>query len=90
MSGDRTQCACVIALAREILYALIVHAQLDDAILASLLQDIDAWGAVRAELLLEHHGSQRAQLREIVGPYRGLHERPSGARDMRLDSGSPS
>lgn len=69
MHADTSHCACVIATARQILSALVAHTQLEDSILAPALREIDAWGPVRAGLLLHHHSEQRAQLRELVDRY---------------------
>lgn len=80
MYDDRAHCRCVVALAREILNSLVLHTQLEDAILAPALRDLDAWGPVRAELLLEHHASQRTQLREIVDTYSAFDEPERVAR----------
>jgi hypothetical protein len=52
-------------LALSLLVALTRHTELEDEILAPALQDIDAWGAIRAEQLLAHHQAQRADLREV-------------------------
>jgi hypothetical protein len=66
---DRAQATRVAAIARELLTAVVAHTQLEDAILAPALRDIDAWGTIRAEVLLEHHEQQRAQLRALIESY---------------------
>jgi hypothetical protein len=69
MSRDPSQVNAVGQRARELLAHLVTHTQLEDSILAPALRDIDAWGPVRASMLLDHHSEQRAQLREIVESY---------------------
>lgn len=72
MHGDPSQCDNVIEIACQILTALVKHTELEDSILAPALREIDAWGSIRATLLLDHHATQRTQLRELVEDY----ERP--------------
>lgn len=53
-------------LAWSLMYALSRHTELEDQILAPALRDIDAWGAVRADQLLAHHQTQRADIHEVA------------------------
>ena len=66
---DPGQRAIVESTACELLTALVEHTELEDAILAPALQEIDAWGAQRAGTLLEHHIEQRAQLQNMLDAY---------------------
>ena len=59
----------VIEAARELMVELTAHTEVEDAILAPALRDIDAWGPVRADMLLDHHREQRQQLRELLAAY---------------------
>jgi len=63
------RCATVSRTARDLLRRLVAHIQLEDAILAPVLRDVDAWGPVRASHLLEHHAEQREQLRSLIRSY---------------------
>ena len=92
MHTDASQVRCVVDIARELLTELVVHTELEDAILAPALREIDAWGPIRANSLLEHHESQRAQLRELAECYgaaedceRIAHITLEWLRDVRTD-----
>lgn len=63
--SDQTVMDQVGELALNLLLALASHTELEDEILAPALRDADAWGAIRAEQLLAHHHTQRAELREV-------------------------
>jgi len=58
-------------LARGLLSQLIAHTEAEDEVLAPALRDLDAWGAIRATMLLDHHESQRVQLRRLIEVYGG-------------------
>jgi hypothetical protein len=58
-------------LARGLLSQLIAHTQAEDDILAPALRDIDAWGSIRATMLLDQHQDQRMQLRRLIDVYGG-------------------
>ena len=66
MCADESRTSSVGALARRVLGALTQHTELEDTILAPALMEIDAWGQVRADQLLSHHRSQRAQIGELT------------------------
>lgn len=66
----RAKAGTVASIARSLLESIVAHTQLEDALLAPALREIDAWGTVRADLLLDHHAQQRAQLRALVESYR--------------------
>jgi hypothetical protein len=69
MLSDRQHAICVRQLAGKLLQALTQHTELEDAILAPALAEIDAWGAVRADQLLTHHQSQRGRIHELTSLY---------------------
>jgi hypothetical protein len=63
--GDKASMMHVGELTQSLLVVLARHTELEDEILAPALKDIDAWGAVRADQLLAHHQTQRADIREV-------------------------
>jgi hypothetical protein len=65
-------------LTQSLVSALARHTELEDQILAPALRDIDAWGAVRADQLLAHHQTQRADVHEVSK----LFERLPATRDI--------
>lgn len=69
MCADESRTSSVGTLARAVLGTLTRHTELEDAILAPALIEMDAWGQVRADQLLTHHLSQRAQIRELTQFY---------------------
>lgn len=69
LSEDPKRCSAVSRSARDGLRRLVAHVQLEDAILAPVLRDVDAWGPVRATQLLEHHAEQREQLQSLIRSY---------------------
>jgi hemerythrin-like domain-containing protein len=69
MLVDASKLPAVRELARKLLFDLRRHTELEDAILVPALTDIDAWGKVRADLLLVHHQAQRVQIRELTDLY---------------------
>lgn len=66
MLSDHTSVTQVGELTRGLLVDLARHTELEDLILAPALKDIDAWGAVRADQLLAHHQTQRADMSELL------------------------
>jgi hypothetical protein len=54
------------ALARAALTALVSHTELEDRILAPVLETIDAWGQVRATNLRQEHVAQRLALQRAL------------------------
>ncbi len=92
LSEGRIPLANVTETARGVLTNLVEHTQLEDAIVAPSLRDIDAWGPTRADRLIEHHMQQREQLASIVLTYEESAELSRVARltlawieDVRLD-----
>ena len=69
MLVDDAHLVTVSRLARKLLVDLTSHTELEDAILAPALLEIDAWGPVRVGALLEHHERQRQQARELSEVY---------------------
>lgn len=69
MLADETKASRVSELAHQLLLELARHTELEDAILAPALMEIDAWGQIRANQLLTHHQAQRAQIRELTVLY---------------------
>jgi hypothetical protein len=67
--GDGEQLANLAAIARRVFMSLVLHTKLEDAIVAPALRDIDAWGPIRANTLLEHHAQQRGQLASMLEAY---------------------
>ena len=59
--------AQVAELVRSLFVELSRHTELEDTILAPTLMEIDAWGAERTQQLLQHHETQRAEIRELSG-----------------------
>lgn len=59
----------VTATARWLLAELTAHTQLEDDVLAPALRELDAWGPVRANMLLEHHEQQRGDLGRLLSIY---------------------
>lgn len=66
LRSDPTTVAQVGELTRGLLVELTRHTELEDLILAPALHEIDAWGAVRADQLLAHHRTQRADMSELI------------------------
>ena len=64
--GDDSAVGHAISLCEELLIELSRHIDLEDAVLAPLLRDVDAWGPIRAARLLRHHVDQRAELKLIA------------------------
>jgi acetoin utilization protein AcuB len=54
------------AMARSALTALVSHTELEDRILAPVLETIDAWGHVRAKSLRQEHVAQRLSLQRAL------------------------
>jgi hypothetical protein len=52
--------------AQRLLGELEAHTRLEDAVLAPVLRDVDAWGPIRESELLTHHIEQRDHLHEIL------------------------
>jgi hypothetical protein len=69
LRSDASQLAIVADRARTLLRDLVVHTELEDAIVAPILCDVDAWGPVRADLLLSHHDQQRRELAHMIEMY---------------------
>jgi hypothetical protein len=89
---DSTSSARVVELTRKLLLELERHTELEDEILAPALMEVDAWGPVRADQLLQHHRLQRAEVRELTRLFE-MHVQPrdvarvanSLTRDLRAD-----
>lgn len=75
MHADPSRRLLIAELACGLLSRLIAHTEAEDAILAPALRDIDAWGPIRASMLLDHHEHQRAQLRHLIEVYGGEGDR---------------
>jgi iron-sulfur cluster repair protein YtfE (RIC family) len=69
LARHEAQVESVAETARWLLAELTAHTQLEDDVLAPALRELDAWGAVRANMLLEHHELQRGDLRRLVSIY---------------------
>jgi iron-sulfur cluster repair protein YtfE (RIC family) len=69
LARDEATLESVIATARQLLAELTTHTQLEDDILAPALRGLEAWGAVRANMLLVHHDQQREDLRRLLSIY---------------------
>jgi len=69
LARHEAQVESVIEAARWLLAELTAHTQLEDDVLAPALRELDAWGAVRANMLLEHHEQQREDLRRLLSIY---------------------
>src|SRR5262245_30025003 len=69
LAVDEQRLNSVILIARRLLVDLSAHTELEDAILAPALRELDAWGPVRAEMLLDHHSEQRQQFQELLAAY---------------------
>ena len=64
--GDESAVGHAVSLCEQILKELSRHLDLEDAVLAPTLRELDAWGPIRAERLLRHHVQQREQLGAIA------------------------
>lgn len=64
--GDDSAVGHAISLCERLLSELSRHLDLEDAVLAPLLREVDAWGPIRADRLLRHHVDQRAELKAIA------------------------
>lgn len=89
---DKRMVHRVAELAHQLLHELAEHTALEDSLLVPALTEIDAWGPVRADQLLEHHRAQRAQIRELtelfkleLNPGDVAHVTTSFVRELRLD-----
>jgi acetoin utilization protein AcuB len=77
-------------MARAALTALVSHTELEDRILAPVLETIDAWGPVRAKNLRQEHVAQRTSLQRAlqevaeVGPA-SMAVLAAGLEDVLLD-----
>src|SRR5262245_64583031 len=69
LAVDATKLDSLIETARKLLVELSAHTELEDAILAPALREVDAWGPVRATMLLDHHSEQREQFRNLMVAY---------------------
>ncbi len=73
---DPSRLAAVADAAGQLLADLVIHTELEDAVLGPVLLDVDAWGTIRERSLLEHHAAQRAELRRLVDAYAKRSENP--------------
>jgi Hemerythrin HHE cation binding domain len=69
LARNQVSLESVTQAARWLLAELTAHTQLEDDVLAPALRELDAWGDVRAKLLLEHHELQRDDLRRLLSIY---------------------
>jgi hypothetical protein len=53
---------------RALYEKMCAHLDLEDAVLVPALREVDAWGGVRADSLLQHHQAQRQELRVLLDP----------------------
>lgn len=74
---EPSRSAEVADVAGRLLAELVMHTELEDAILGPALLEVDAWGTIRERSLLEHHDAQRAQLRELLHSYLRPREDPA-------------
>ena len=99
MQVDPRKQRLLAELACGLLAELAVHLEYEDAILAPVLREVDAWGHIRATKLLEHHASQRKQLASLAELYGGTVDPERVAQrtlawiedvqdDMNLEEGS--
>jgi acetoin utilization protein AcuB len=64
--GDEYEVTAMRSAARSAYSALVAHTELEDRLLAPVLEHIDAWGPVRAESLRREHEQQRAGLERAL------------------------
>jgi iron-sulfur cluster repair protein YtfE (RIC family) len=64
--GDHEPLAQALAALRAMKQRFFDHLDLEEAIMVPALRDADAWGPDRAELVLNEHREQRAELEALV------------------------
>lgn len=64
--GDEDEVRAMRSAARSAYSALVAHTELEDRLLAPVLENIDAWGPVRADSLRREHEQQRAGLERAL------------------------
>lgn len=65
-AGERGLSKSVARHCYELFDEFVAHLDLEDRILEPALRELDGWGPVRADNLLEHHREQREQIRELA------------------------
>ncbi len=66
VAGDREPVAAALAALHGMKDRFFDHLDLEEAIMVPALRDADAWGPERAQLVLDEHREQRAELEEMV------------------------
>jgi hypothetical protein len=84
LTRDKSRIELVTQLALGLLVELTAHTRLEDDVLAPTLREIDAWGPVRANMLLEHHDQQRKDLERLLQLYAHLRD-PGDIANITLE-----
>ncbi len=66
VAGDRAPAAEALAALHAMKQRFFDHLDLEEAIMVPALRDADAWGPERAQLVLDEHREQRAELEAMV------------------------
>jgi iron-sulfur cluster repair protein YtfE (RIC family) len=66
LARDNERLESVSRMARALLVELEAHTELEDRLLVPALRALDAWGPIRASMLLRHHKEQREQLQSLL------------------------
>ncbi len=76
LGGDSEPLAPALAGLHEMKQRFFDHLDLEEAIMVPALRDADAWGPERAQLVLDEHFEQRAELEAMVKELEGEGVRP--------------
>jgi len=85
VANERQHVAGLRARAQELLDTLAEHMRWEDRYLSPALEDSDAWGPERADLLAEDHREQRAFLSELVAKLNDATQPPTELAEALLD-----
>ncbi|MGB0680479.1 MAG: hemerythrin domain-containing protein [Polyangiales bacterium] len=85
LGGDSEQTLPLRRKVEALLQALLVHLELENAILLPALQETDAYGPLRAEELKEEHDAQREAFQRWLRAVEGATQPPAELAQAVLD-----